>query len=85
MTTKELLENYYKGCAEKQGWETVISDDLKFVGSYMAKTDPIVCKEAYIDIIKRFSRLFQNIYFLTHQLSRSIQNRKAIARASFFK
>jgi len=61
MTTKELLDTYYKGFAQKQGWETVISDDFKFIGGDMTKTDPIVGKQAYIDIIKRFSRLFQNM------------------------
>ena len=61
MTTKEILETYYKGFAQKQGWETVISDDFKFIGGDMTKTEPIVGKQAYIDIIKRFSRLFQNM------------------------
>lgn len=61
MTTKELLNTYYRGFAEKQGWETVISDDFKFVGGDMTKTDPAIGKQAYIDIIKRFSRLFQNM------------------------
>ena len=61
MTTKELLDTYYKGFAQKQGWETVISDDFKFVGGDMTKADPIIGKQAYVDIIKRFSRLFQNM------------------------
>ena len=61
MTTKERLETYYKGFAHKQGWETVISDNFKFIGGDMTKTEPIVGKQAYIDIIKRFSRLFQNM------------------------
>ena len=61
MTAKELLDTYYKGFAQKQGWETVISDDFKFVGGDMTKTDPIIGKQAYVDIIKRFSRLFQNM------------------------
>lgn len=39
MTTKDLLETYYEGFAKKQGWETVISDDFKFVGGDMTKTD----------------------------------------------
>ena len=29
MTTKEILETYYKGFAQKQGWETVISDEIQ--------------------------------------------------------
>ena len=61
MTTKDLLEIYYKGFAQKQGWETVIADDFKFVGGDMTKADPIIGKQAYVDIIKRFSRLFQNM------------------------
>jgi ketosteroid isomerase-like protein len=61
MTTKEILETYYKGFAQKQGWEAVISDDFKFVGGDMTKTEPIVGKQAYIDVIKRFSQLFQNM------------------------
>jgi ketosteroid isomerase-like protein len=61
MTTKELLNLYYKGFAQKQGWESVISDDFKFVGGDMTKKEPIIGKQAYVDIIKRFSRLFQNM------------------------
>ena len=61
MTTKELLETYYNAFAQKQGWETVISDDFKFVGGDMTKTDPIIGKQAYVDVIKRFSRLFQSM------------------------
>lgn len=61
MTTKELLETYYEGFAQKQGWEKVISDDFKFVGGDMTETDPVIGKQAYIDIIKSFSQLFQNM------------------------
>ena len=61
MTTKELLDNYYKGLAQKQGWDEFISDDFKFVGGDMTKTDPIVGKEAYKGIIKRFSQLFNTM------------------------
>ncbi len=58
MKTKELLETYYKGFAQKYGWESVISDDFKFVGGDMTNTTPVVGKQAYIEIINRFSRLF---------------------------
>lgn len=61
MTTKELLDTYYKGFAQKQGWETVISNDFRFVGGDMTKPEPIAGKQAYIEIINRFSRLFQNM------------------------
>jgi ketosteroid isomerase-like protein len=58
MMTKALLETYYKGFADKAGWETVISDDFKFFAGDMMKPDPVVGKQAYVQIIKRFSQLF---------------------------
>ena len=58
-STKQLLEAYYKGFAQKHGWESVISDGFKFIGGDMTKTAPTVGKAAYIEVIKRFSRVFQ--------------------------
>jgi len=58
MTTKELLETYYKGFAQKKDWESVISDDFKFTGGDMIKSTPVTGKMAYIEVIKRFSQLF---------------------------
>ena len=61
MTTKELLDIYYKGFAEKANWEDVIAGDFQFIGGDMTKAEPIVGKEAYIQVIKRFSQLFQSM------------------------
>ncbi len=61
MTTKKLLEEYYEGFGIKKGWESVIADDFKFVGGDMTKTTPIMGKNAYIEIINRFSNLFENM------------------------
>ena len=61
MTTKELLDIYYKGFAEKTNWGHVIADDFQFIGGDMTKNQPIVGKEAYIQVIKRFSQLFQSM------------------------
>lgn len=60
-STKQLLETYYKGFAQKEGWESVISDDFKYIGGDMTKTAPAVGKAAYIEVIKRFSRVFQSM------------------------
>jgi ketosteroid isomerase-like protein len=57
--TKQLLENYYKGFAEKANWEDTIADDFQYVGGDMTNTQPVVGKQAYIEIIKRFSQRFQ--------------------------
>jgi len=61
MTTKELLETYYKGFAKKEGWDSVLADDFKFTGGDMTKTTPLIGKQAYIEVIKRFSKLFTNM------------------------
>jgi len=61
LKTKELLNLYYKGFAEKEGWENTLSDDFKFVGGDMTKTTPVVGKQAYIEVIKRFSQLFKSM------------------------
>ncbi|MFZ0452129.1 MAG: nuclear transport factor 2 family protein [Ignavibacteriaceae bacterium] len=61
MNTKELLDIYYKGFAEKSGWEDVIAEDFEFTGGDMTKTIPLVGKQAYIEVINRFSRLFKNM------------------------
>ncbi len=61
MTTRELLETYYRGFAKKGGWESVIADDFRFVGGDMTDTAPTVGKPAYIEIIKRFARLFTSM------------------------
>lgn len=61
MKTKELLETYYKGLAQKNGWDSVLSDNFSFVGGDMTKTTPIEGKQAYIEVIKRFSQLFKTM------------------------
>jgi len=60
-TTKQLLETYYAGFAQKQGWESVIADDFSFTGGDMTKNAPIVGKAGYIEVINRFSRAFQTM------------------------
>ena len=58
-TTRQLLEKYYKGFSEKANWESAIADDFEYVGGDMNNIKPIVGKQAYIEIIKRFSQRFE--------------------------
>jgi ketosteroid isomerase-like protein len=58
VTTSQLLETYYKGFAEKTNWESVIADDFQYIGGDMTKTEPIIGKQAYIEVIKRFSQIY---------------------------
>lgn len=60
-STKQLLETYYKGFAQKKGWESVISDDFTFIGGDMTETKPTIGKDAYIEVINRFSQVFQSM------------------------
>ena len=55
-TTRQVLESYYKGFAVKANWETLIADDFEYVGGDMNNIKPVVGKQAYIEIIKRFSQ-----------------------------
>jgi ketosteroid isomerase-like protein len=58
-TTRQLLETYYKGFAEKANWENVIADDFEYTGGDMNNIEPVTGKQAYIEIIKRFSQRFE--------------------------
>jgi ketosteroid isomerase-like protein len=59
--TRELLEIYYKGFTEKANWESVIAEDFEYVGGDMNNITPIVGKQTYIEIIKRFSQRFDKM------------------------
>jgi ketosteroid isomerase-like protein len=61
VTTRQLLEIYYNGFAEKANWESVIADDFEYVGGDMNNILPVVGKQAYIEIIKRFSQRFEKM------------------------
>lgn len=59
--TRQLLETYYLGFAEKTNWEHTIADNFQYVGGDMNNTQPVVGKQAYVEIIKRFSQRFQSM------------------------
>ena len=60
-STRQLLETYYAGFAQKKDWEAVLSDDFRFTGGNMLQPEPLVGKQAYVEVIKRFSRVFQSM------------------------
>ena len=55
---QQLLETYYKCFAEKSNWDSVIADDFQYTGGDMTKTEPLIGRQAYIEVIKRFSQVF---------------------------
>jgi len=60
-TTRQLLETYYKGFAEKSNWESVIADNFEYIGGDMNNTQAVIGKQAYIEIIRRFSQRFESM------------------------
>lgn len=60
--TRHLLETYYKAFAEKANWENVIADDFQYIGGDMTHTAPVIGRQAYIEIIKRFSQRFEAMH-----------------------
>ena len=58
--TKQLLEVYYKGFAEKANWESVIADDFRYTGGDI-KQEVLIGKQTYVDVIKRFSQVFTSM------------------------
>lgn len=59
--TVQLLNTYYKGFAAKANWETAIADDFEYIGGDMNNRKPVIGKQAYVDIIKRFSQRFESM------------------------
>ncbi len=55
---KELLDIYYKGFAEKANLDSVIADDFQYIGGDLTKTEPLIGRQAYIEVIKRFLQVF---------------------------
>jgi len=61
MDVNQLLKTYYEGFARKAGWEETISEDFRFIGGDMTHTDPVTGRQAYQEVINRFSRLFTSM------------------------
>ncbi len=58
---RQLLETYYKDFSENTNWERVIADDFEFVGGDMTKIDPLIGRQKYMEVIKRFSQVFTSM------------------------
>ena len=45
----------------KGNWDSVLAVDFQYIGGDMTKAEPIIGKQAYIEIIKRFSQIFESM------------------------
>ena len=55
MSTKEIVENYYDGVSRNDGWQTLISDDMKFVSpgaNTKGKTPYVEATSRFLGIVK---------------------------------
>jgi ketosteroid isomerase-like protein len=57
-TVTNLLNNYYDNLAVSDAWQSSISDEFIFKGTGVSGSSG---KAAYIEVIKRFRRLFENV------------------------
>jgi len=64
MNTQALLHTYYQGLARKEGWDSTLAEDFRFIGGDKTKPAPQVGKANYIQIIQRLSRLFTGVRVL---------------------
>jgi ketosteroid isomerase-like protein len=55
MTTRETVQKYYDGVARKDGWQSVISDDMEFVSPGSVTQG----KDAYVSATARFLSMVQ--------------------------
>ncbi len=53
VSTKEVVRRYYDGIARKDGWQSVISDTIRFSGTGVKSTQG---KQAYVEATARFLR-----------------------------
>jgi ketosteroid isomerase-like protein len=52
MQTKEIVESYYDGVAQKRWWESIISEEIAFTGPGINSKG----KNAYVEATARFLR-----------------------------
>jgi hypothetical protein len=58
MTTKELLDEYFRGQAKNSGWEHLIADDFRFLGGRNMTEPPVLGKAGFIKVMTNFHNLF---------------------------
>jgi ketosteroid isomerase-like protein len=57
MSTKEIVENYYDGVSRDDGWQALISDEMKFISPGSTTS----WKAPYIEATSRFLGIVKNV------------------------
>ena len=53
MSTKDTIQGYFDNLKQKKGWETFLSDDMRFT-SFTKPIKRVTGRAAYLDATKRF-------------------------------
>ncbi len=62
MSTKELLTAYYDGLAKRAGWQSAVSETLRFMGTGSVPGDPVSSgKSGYARVLERFGQRFEAV------------------------
>ena len=59
MSTRNVIERYFKALEDKKGWDSLLTDDVAFT-SFTSPNRQIAGKQAYIEATKRFYSTFQS-------------------------
>jgi ketosteroid isomerase-like protein len=57
MTTKETIQRYFDGINQKTGWESLIADNMAFVGAITKTSD----KSGYVQATNGFLQVVQSV------------------------
>ena len=60
MTTKETVERYFGALRQKQGWETLLADNMAFT-SYVSPVKQVNGRDAYLQATKRFFSMIVSV------------------------
>lgn len=76
-TTKEIVQNFYQALAQKNGWQTLLSEDIIFTDSGLK-----IHEEGREAVIKSFDRFLQAVQSVRVK-QMIVENENACAIASY--
>lgn len=59
VTTRNIIESYFKALEDRKGWDSLLTDDVVF-SSFTIPNKQIAGKHAYIDATRRFFSMIQS-------------------------
>lgn len=60
MTTRETIQDYFDRLSKKQGWESCLSDEMRFT-SFISPIKRVAGRAAYLEATKRFFSMIKAV------------------------